>query len=330
MHSNTATDWDGSSDFWNHVNQSTVNNMVDQGIMILTGKSTLSDAWHAILPNYSAGQPVAIKVNFNNTISWGCGSTSSVINALIQPVNAVVRGLKGIGVAEGDVWVYDASNRVIPDYFVNGGIYAVKYFGGCRRDVNWAGGSPVNFFPPAGVAMPGPNKIPGLLVDTAYLINMPIMKNHSVAGVTLSFKHHLGSINNPGGLHSQIFVNNEGTNYSDTYNPLIDLYKNLNIGPKTVLTIGDGIFGCKGQEDLAPSVWSTFGGKAPNSLLFATDPVAIDSVMYDLLNAEPYAQPPALSDNYLRLAQNAGLGVFEHGDPWGTGYQRIDYRKREI
>jgi hypothetical protein len=49
--------------------------------------------------------------------------------------------------------------------------------------------------------------------------------------------------------------------------------------------------------------------------------------MYDLLAAEgcPYAWDEAT--DYLRLAAAAGLGVYESGDPWGSGYSHIDYVK---
>ena len=76
--------------------------------------------------------------------------------------------------------------------------------------------------------------------------------------------------------------------------------------------------------------WSTFGGALPNSLFFALDPVAIDSVMADFLRAEPGAGVFAGADDYLQLAQDAGLGTFERGDPWGGGYRAIEYRKLEL
>lgn len=37
----------------------------------------------------------------------------------------------------------------------------------------------------------------------------------------------------------------------------------------------------------------TFGNKPPNSLFFATDPVAIDCVMYDFLDAERHIKSGA-------------------------------------
>ena len=62
----------------------------------------------------------------------------------------------------------------------------------------------------------------------------------------------------------------------------------------------------------------------PESVFLSTDPVAIDCVMTDFV----YAENPSISDpNYLPLAGAAGLGVYERGDPWSSGYNQIDYMK---
>ena len=50
--------------------------------------------------------------------------------------------------------------------------------------------------------------------------------------------------------------------------------------------------------------------------------------MYDFLDAEWHIKAGA--DNYLRLANLAGMGVFERGDPWGSGYTSINYQRIEI
>jgi len=57
-------------------------------------------------------------------------------------------------------------------------------------------------------------------------------------------------------------------------------------------------------------------------------------LMHDLLAAEPETNVVEGSNNYLRLAEEAGLGIFEQGDPWqtpyGSGYQKIDYVRVEL
>jgi hypothetical protein len=86
--------------------------MVDQGLIALTGVSSVVDAWQVLLPDYQPGQAIAIKINLNNATS--CGDTDGQIDALSQPVNALTRGLTLRNVSEADIWIYDAI-RPIPN-----------------------------------------------------------------------------------------------------------------------------------------------------------------------------------------------------------------------
>jgi hypothetical protein len=151
------------------------------------------------------------------------------------------------------------------------------------------------------------------------------MKKHSHAYVTLSFKNHYGTIETCRDVHDPTFP---GTSvYRSDYNPLVDIYRHPHVGAKTVLTVGDGLFGNRQDQMSPPAPWVTFGGQAPNSLFFSRDPVAIDCVMYDFLAAE--AGVPAGADDYLALAAGAGLGTFEHRAPGVDNpagwYSLIDY-----
>jgi hypothetical protein len=155
------------------------------------------------------------------------------------------------------------------------------------------------------------------------VINLPTLKGHVTgAGVTLGFKNHMGSTNNPPAFHAYVWPPPLGQYFRWDYNAFVDLYINPHIRNKTVLTIGDGLF-TGDRWDSAPLLMKTFDHQTPNSLFFSTDPVAVDSVMYDFLAAEWTLRAGA--DNYLRLASEMGLGVYERGDPRGTGYQQIEY-----
>jgi hypothetical protein len=301
------------------VDQDVVNEMVDQGLMALTGQSTVESAWQTLLPEYQPGQVIAVKVNLNNTFTCDQPDDGK-IDALIQPVNALVRGLKQIGVSENDVWIYDAI-RSIPERFIAGSQYGdIQYFdNGCHNMAGFSNNY-VTFDPPPGVIIP-PILLTDLLVNATYLINMPIMKGHSLPGATATFKNHLGSILLPGNLHNYIGIHESG--YRPDYSPFVDLYNTPHIVNKTILTCGDGLFASRTYNG-APQVWSTFDDQLPNSLYFAIDPVAIDCVIFDFLDAE-FTLPDASYD-YLQLACEAGLGVFERGDPWGSGYNLIDYQ----
>lgn len=328
-----ATSWDFSTGWYgDYVNQDVVNSMVDEGVMQLTSQSSVTAAWETILPDYSPGEGIAVKVNLNNS---SCLDTDNMIDALIEPVNALVRGLKAIGVQETDIWVYDAS-RGIPDRFRLRCLYpGVRFFdtGACAESAGFG-----NTDPDAEIYFSHVNltsrRITDLLVSASYVINMPIVKDHAGSGATLSFKNHFGSINMIVGagednLHDYIYPS--GAEYDPNYSPLVELYANSHIYNKTVLTVGDGLYGALGNTSEPPSRWTTFSNASPNSLFLATDAVAVDCVMLDILDSEPGWHPcrPG-ADDYLQLSADAGLGVFERGDPWGAGYSHIVYLKLEL
>jgi hypothetical protein len=333
VHSPNATSWNFSSGWHgNYVNQNQVDNMVDRGLRELTGRSTVAEAWNALLPGYSAGKGIAIKVNFNN--SNGCGDSDNVIDALIEPVNALIRGMKLSGVREQDIWIYDAI-RAIPARFRDRCAYSGVHFVDreCAETATFdstASNASVTF---ANSNLHA-RHLADVLINASYLINMPIIKDHGISGVTLGFKNHFGSLQyvmGTGADNLHDFIDPGNPLYRANYSPLVEINANPHIRSKTVLTVGDGLFGGLGNTNVVPSRWQTFGNAASNSLFFATDPVAMDCVMMDVLYAEPTDHPyqGEGSDDYLKLAAAAGLGVFEHGQPWGSGYSLIDYRRVE-
>jgi hypothetical protein len=326
VHSSAATSWDYLTGWHgDYVSQAAVNRMVNRGLMELTGTTSRAAAWQALIPGYAPGQRVAIKVNLNN--AWSLDDSDNIVDALIEPVNSLIRGLVELGVAEADIWVYDAV-RSMPHRFRNGCDFgAVQFSGADWNDQGFSDTEKVTFEHPS-----VPDQcISRVLVEATYLINMPIMKKHSHAYVTLSFKNHFGTIEHCAQVHGPTFPGD--SSYSPDYNPLVDIYQNPHFGGKTVLTVGDGLVASKGdqlghlEQSSLPVPWVTFGNGAPNSLFFSTDPVAIDCVMVDFLEAE--AGVPAAAGDYLVLAAQAGLGVCEHRAPGATApedwYSLIDY-----
>jgi uncharacterized protein (DUF362 family) len=317
VHDSGATSWDyGSSYYGDHVSQSVVDQMVDQGVMALTGASSVADAWRQIIPDYQPGKAIAIKVNFN--CSSGPDDTDLDIDALIHPVDAIVRGLKQIDVREEDVWVYEAV-RCIPNRFVDSSLYpGVRFFDTlCHEVATFDSDDPdalVHFSDHT-------QQVTDVVVNASYLINMPIVKRHGFGlnfGVTLSFKNHYGTIQTPSNLHENRSAR------------LVTLNSNAHIRDKTRLVVGDALFGHWETNGYKPKPWNnTFGNRygkgSPDSLFFATDPVAADSVMADILEAEAWINDEP--DEYMNLAEQQGLGVYERGDPWGSGYSRIDFVK---
>jgi len=342
VHNDGATFWNFGDDYYgDFVDQDVVDAMVDRGVIELVGASSVAQAWQAIVPNYAPGKAIAIKVNFNNCF-W-CDSSSLAIDALIHPINPIVGGLLQAypNFETSDIWVYDAtigdspptSHRMIPQRFKDGCLYpGVRFFDqGCNETAGYASTDPtaaITWHNPPEVPTPPAAQVTDVLVNAAYVINMPIMKAHASGfAVTLSFKNHFGSIPNCQPLHDGSY------RPGSSYNLLVDIYRNAHILGKTVLTVGDGLFGNWVNTGSTPSPWSTFGDDAPNSLFFATDPVAIDCVMCDILYAErSFASTweREVADDNLEYAASVGLGTYERGDPWGIGYNQIDYLKIEL
>lgn len=332
VHGEGATAWDFGDDYYgDFVDQDVVDEMVDQGVTALTDASSAAEAWQALVPDYSPGKAIAIKVNFNN--NWVCQPTHVNLNNVIHPINAVVRGLKLAFpfFDEKDVWVYEAcqswQTRQLSERFVAGCLYpGVRFFDySCHEPARYDNDDPTalitwNNLP--GIADPPETRLTDVLVNATYLIDMPIIKRHWATGITGALKNHYGSLANAMGLHDWTYPT--GDNYGGTdWNPIVDVNLNTHIADKTVLILMDALYGNWVCNNSKPEPWTTFGDGAPDSILLAADPVAVDSVMCDLLDAEK--QVDSFSDDCLAYADSVGLGTYERGDPWGDGYSLIDY-----
>jgi hypothetical protein len=107
-YSSRATFWNYSTGWYgDSVDARVVAAMVDEGVTRLTRTATRADAWAALLPHYQPGQRIGIKVNFNNADR---DDNDNEIDALMDPINAVIAGLLAIGVAQQDIWIFDVSH----------------------------------------------------------------------------------------------------------------------------------------------------------------------------------------------------------------------------
>lgn len=334
VHDVDATSWDfGSSWYGYHVDQAVVDSMMEEGLLKLTATRNVAKAWSRLVPKYTAGQKFAIKVNFNNFSASG-PDPDTEINALIEPVNALIRTMVMFGVPASDISVFDVTHG-----WHSGSMPQVSFINRCLYPgVNFVYhyGNPnpfsstefVEFNPPSSPYLPD-LAIANVVVDADYLINMFIPKAHSLAGVTLGFKNHMGSYDHCQEIHTYLPYNYY---YKPDYSTFIDVFKNPHFGKKTVLTIGDGLFGNWPGVNGIPKRWNTFGNDAPNSLFLSADPVAIDSVVTDFIEAERATHGSGMVNgtrDFLVLAEQERMGIHESADPWqgpmGSDYKRINY-----
>jgi uncharacterized protein (DUF362 family) len=321
VHDVNATFWDFTSDYyWNFVRQNVVDSMVDRGVRELTGASNSQEAWNDVMLLYSPGDKVTIKLNING---YWSPDNDAEIDALIEVINSVIAGLVSIGIPSSDIIVYDASRSIPQGRYISRCLFPNVNFVG-QENVTFgqlsAPNEMVHFTHPDITSV---HYIADVLILSQHLIDIPLMKSHCT-GITGSFKNHFGTINDCGLLHYYI--------QQLEHNCLGDIYNNPHIRDKTRLIIGDGLFGefRAGNGGGWPEPWSTFGNSSPNSLFFSIDPVALDSVMVDYIDAQKVAEglwtPP---HEHLDYAASLGLGIHEHRDELGQ-YHQIDFRDIEM
>jgi uncharacterized protein (DUF362 family) len=160
------------------------------------------------------------------------------------------------------------------------------------------------------------------------MVMLPCLKDHGSAGVTGALKNiSHGSVNNVARSHST-----PNTNVCNQFIPEVVSHPILR--KKVVLNIMDGIRGVfqKGPFGNNPAfAWEY------NALLFATDPVAMDHVEWDIIDAKRQREglPPVAATGrlgkdpfntegfdvrqpqHIALAASLGLGFFDYKSPRG-------------
>lgn len=134
------------------------------------------------------------------------------------------------------------------------------------------------------------------------IINIPVLKDHGIAGITCSLKNHYGSIHNPNKYHD---------NACDPY--IADLNSLEQIRSKQRLIVVDALkIQYHGGPAYHPQWASNYGG-----ILIGNDPVAIDSVGYTVIEElrKDSGLPPLKGTRrepiYIKRAAEYGLGYTE-------------------
>jgi hypothetical protein len=353
-----ATNWDGATGHWwddAHTDQKAVHGMTSRLLQNLTGSRNDKQAWDALFRSfnethklgssgYRPGEKIAIKINCNQDRlpEWGVAATlpggkPPVLNGLPSPhavLSLVTQLIEAGGVRGEDIMLYDvAGGRNVgqPIYTriranSNPQFKAVKFLVGADFD---QGG---RMFAEADTANPvrfSKADVPAAylaqqVTGAKYMINMALLRPHSMAGVTLIGKNHFGSVYfpkdggwSPRALHGSVLR----TQPMGSYNALVDLIGHRHLGGKTMLYLLDGLYTAEYNESNVFK-WASFGDQWASSMLISQDPLAIDSVGLDILRNEPRAtQVRGNADNYLHEASQAAKppsGTVYNPDTTGT------------
>lgn len=212
------------------------------------------------------------------------------------------------------------------------------------------------FFSDHGTVMPDAisDKLFTVFDEITYLINIPTMKAHATAGITLAAKNHFGSFTRQWAMHLHKGlmdgVDDPTRLGYGLYRVQTDLMMHNLLSGKNLLIIVDGLY--PGDDALGvPTRWQShpFNNNWCSSVLASLDPVAIESVCHDFLRAAYNGTTVATSrpnwsgvDDYLHQAADssrwpdnirydpdndgiiiASLGVHEHwNNPVDKQYTR--------
>jgi uncharacterized protein (DUF362 family)/GNAT superfamily N-acetyltransferase len=326
-------------DYTESIDYEAVKRMLTAGLVAFTGAADAASAWNKLIQPYSRGDRIVIKPNLNNTTI----GYSRAIMTSPQVIRALVESLLEAGYPPEDITIYDVTayrDQAATSRFVELGVATVflnprpGFFDKVAARAHSGPAAPdtkasIHMRKPV-VDQSGKSVrcyMPKVLSQARHMINVPVFKAHQFVLQSSALKNHFGTVR----------FSNRNTHPVILHGPHIDWHiadinANEHIRNKTRLILVDGLLGAgcfsRDEYNRMPTGWHTLpSGKTPSSLYFSQDPVAVESVLADLimeeqraLGYEPY------SHEYLHVAENRGLGCHEHRDEIGS-YSRIHFTK---
>ncbi len=295
--------------------------MMQKGMTELTGAPASPDAWKSL---FQKGDVVAIKVS-------PVGGPKLCSDALV--LNQVIGGLREAGVAPRDIIVFSRYRREIVTAGIDKWLPAGVRWTGASEDYNDTQLDMEGYDPDVymEMALTKPGEDPTnphfrrsyvakvLTQEANKLVNLPVLKHHQSAGVTICLKNMShGMVNNVNRSHLTPTLNACGA--------FIPAVVSLPVfREKAVLHICDGIKALYhgGPGGRPEFVWEH------KTMYFATDPVALDKTGLQAIDAQRAAkgmQSIALSKpdknstflncqvEHIEIAGMLGVGKFDDKD----------------
>ena len=325
-----------------------IRQMLEASIMKYAGKDNVTDAWNDIFKSYNSshgrgdvgyktGEKVVFKINLTNA---GCSEAERPMRMDVAPqlLNAILYELVDVvGVAQPDIIMGDPYREFRLEYrqrvmeaFPD--VYYVDGNGGDGVHKTKQSSNAVLVFSDKKHT----STLPQQYLDATYMINIACLKSHDEGGITLLAKNHQGSYLPIGmdpsaqsamDMHYCLPANSRG---SGKYRHTVDYMGHKQTGGKGLIYIVDGIWGGESWQGWIKKFKSApFNNDYPNSLFISQDPVALESVCYDVL-FEEYVEDDTKQDYPIRykfeiadyLSQCASSDFWPDGiiyDPEGDG-----------
>lgn len=289
------------------------NLMIEKGMLELTGQKDIKSAWRMFV---SPGEKIGLKVN---PVAGKDLATSHAV------VRSVIKQLTAAGIKKEDIIIWDRREMQLHECGFDEKNYpGIKIMGTEQQDKNGS------YYDSEGKLYGERNidkewyyyadveqeydaeTIPFMVNGGKYsyfsrivtseldkIINIPILKNAG-GSITNAMKNlAFGSITNTGRLHASLW--NDTCAEVCAFAPLRD---------KVVLTVCDALKGCfNGGPGANPQFFCNY-----NSILIATDPVALDRIAYDIVAEKRIAEglqkaPAPQVLTFLTMAEKLQLGT---------------------
>ncbi len=296
-----------TGDYWfQNTNKDVVQQMMDDAILSLTNSNTTIEGWDKLFrkfnvrhgkgkTGYMPGEKIVIKINTTNTsetqYEYGArmDATPEVLFAVLKQL------IDDVGVKQEDIYAGDPY-RVFANPLWNlchTGFPNVHYIDGFgkngREQTKISTEEPLVFSDKK-----YKSRLPQSYMEAAYMINIPTMKSHSSAGISLTAKNHQGSVlasnqsaNSQSASHLHYCFPDANHTAMKQYRHLVDYMGHEKLGGNTVLFIVDAIWSGTDWNG-AVEKWGMqpFNNDFTSSLFLSQDGVAVESVCYDFLLAE--------------------------------------------
>lgn len=257
--------------------------LINSALQRLTGTVSSRGAWGHF---FTVRDVVGIKVN----CLAGRGLSTHP-----ELVEGIVEGLKSAGVEERNIIIWD---RLSEDLTRAG--FKIKTNGqGVRCYGNDAPGADYEQHLTV-IGSVGSRLSRILTQHCTAMINVPVLKDHSIAGISVSLKNLFGAIDNPNKYHQ------------DGCDPFVaDLCSTEAITSKSRLIICDAL---TAQYEGGPPYMPQWAWNF-NGIMVGTDPVALDQVAYEILDGKRTEEGlPSLAEagrepTYIATAADAGHRV---------------------
>lgn len=236
----------------NKLIENQVDNLLNQAMENLFQVSKTEQAWQQL---FNSDDIVGIKIN--------CLAGKS-ISTHQELVEAIIEGLKSAGVLERNIIVWDRANRDLEKagYQISTNRNKIKCYGTDQI------GYTANLYEYGEIG----SHLSNILVhQCTTIINVPILKDHGIVGMTNALKNFFGAIHNPNKYHD-----NKGDPYVADVNMLSE------IRSKVRITITDALTAqCEGGPPFMPQ-WAWHY----NGIIVGFDPVAIDTIGWDIIEQQ--------------------------------------------